>query len=60
MIESDFIQIIIGVGISAGVLTQSVYSIIVIMVAVTTIITPIWLKISYGKEMSQHQDIDKK
>ena len=52
--------IVAGVGISAGVLTQSVYSIIVIMVAVTTIITPIWLKISYRKETSHHQDIDKK
>jgi len=52
--------IVAGVGISAGVLTQSVYSIIVIMVAVTTIITPIWLKISYRKETSHYQDIDKK
>ena len=42
--------IVAGVGISSGVLTNDVYSTIVIMVAVTTIITPIWLKIEYRKE----------
>ncbi|HET6517425.1 MAG TPA: cation:proton antiporter, partial [Nitrosopumilaceae archaeon] len=42
--------IVAGVGVSAGVLAADVYSTIVIMVAVTTIITPIWLKIEYRKE----------
>ncbi len=42
--------IVAGVGISSGILTSEVYSTIVIMVAVTTIITPIWLKIEYRKE----------
>lgn len=42
--------IVAGVGVSSGVLTSDVYSTIVIMVAVTTIITPIWLKIEYKKE----------
>lgn len=42
--------IVAGVGVTAGVLTSEVYSTIVIMVAVTTIITPIWLKIEYRKE----------
>ena len=42
--------IVAGVGVSSGVLTSNVYSTIVIMVAVTTIITPIWLKIEYKKE----------
>ncbi|MEM3143574.1 MAG: cation:proton antiporter [Candidatus Nitrosotenuis sp.] len=42
--------IVAGVGISSGVLAQNVYTMIVIMVAVTTIITPIWLKIEYRKE----------
>ncbi len=41
--------IVAGVGVSSGVLTGSVYSTIVIMVAVTTIITPIWLKLDYAK-----------
>ena len=47
--------IVAGVGVSSGVLTSSVYSTIVIMVAVTTIITPIWLKIEYRKEQ-KNQD----
>lgn len=42
--------IVAGVGVSSGILTGSVYSTIVIMVAVTTIITPIWLKMEYRKE----------
>ena len=45
--------IVAGVGLSAGVLTSSVYSTIVIMVAATTIITPIWLKMDYRKELRQ-------
>ena len=43
--------IVAGVGVSSGILTGSVYSTIVIMVAVTTIITPIWLKMEYKKEL---------
>jgi Kef-type K+ transport system membrane component KefB len=43
--------IVAGVGLSSGVLTSNVYSTIVIMVAVTTIITPIWLKAEYRKEI---------
>ncbi|HSD05188.1 MAG TPA: cation:proton antiporter [Nitrosopumilaceae archaeon] len=42
--------IVAGIGVASGVLTSSVYSTIVIMVAVTTIITPLWLKASYKKE----------
>ena len=45
--------IVAGVGVTAGVLTSEVYSTIVIMVAVTTIITPIWLKMEYRKEQRQ-------
>ena len=45
--------IVAGVGVSAGVLAADVYSTIVIMVAVTTIITPIWLKIEYRKEAAK-------
>lgn len=46
--------IVAGVGLSSGVLTSNVYSTIVIMVAVTTIITPIWLKMEYRKELQQN------
>jgi Kef-type K+ transport system membrane component KefB len=42
--------IVAGVGLSAGVLTSSVYSTMVLMVIATTIITPIWLKMDYRKE----------
>ena len=44
--------IVAGVGVSSGVLTGSVYSTIVIMVAVTTIITPLWLKMEYTREVN--------
>ena len=42
--------IVAGVGLSAGVLTSSVYSTMVLMVIATTIITPIWLKMDYRKD----------
>ena len=43
--------IVAGVGLSSGVLTGDVYTTIVLMVAVTTIITPIWLKMDYRREI---------
>lgn len=48
--------IVAGVGITAGILSSEVYSTIVIMVAVTTIITPIWLKMEYRKEKKNGSD----
>jgi len=48
--------IVAGVGVTAGVLTSEVYSTIVIMVAVTTIITPIWLKMEYRKVQKEGND----
>jgi Kef-type K+ transport system membrane component KefB len=48
--------IVAGVGVTSNILTSDVYSTIVIMVAVTTIITPIWLKMEYRKE--QRKGID--
>lgn len=47
--------IVAGVGLSTGVLTSSVYSTIVLMVAATTIITPIWLKMDYRRELRGHK-----
>lgn len=47
--------IVAGVGLSSGVLTSNVYTTIVLMVAATTIITPIWLKMSYRKELKGQQ-----
>ena len=48
--------IVAGVGLSSGVLTGDVYTTIVLMVAVTTIITPIWLKMDYRKEVHVKTD----
>lgn len=42
--------IVAGVGASAGALTADIYTAVIIMVAATTIITPIWLKMAYRKD----------
>jgi Kef-type K+ transport system membrane component KefB len=49
--------IVAGVGVSTGALSSDTYTTVIIMVALTTIITPIWLKRSYMKDtnlMSQN------
>jgi len=48
--------IVAGVGVTSGILTSSVYSTIVLMVIATTIITPIWLKIEYRKDLRKGMD----
>ncbi len=45
--------IVAGVGVSSGALTSDIYTAVIIMVASTTIITPIWLKSAYKKEPSE-------
>jgi Kef-type K+ transport system membrane component KefB len=42
--------IVAGVGASAGALSADIYTAVIIMVAVTTIITPVWLKMAYRKD----------
>lgn len=42
--------IVAGVGVSSGALSTDIYTTVIIMVAVTTIITPVWLKIVYRKD----------
>jgi Kef-type K+ transport system membrane component KefB len=42
--------IVAGVGVSSGALSTDIYTSVIIMVAVTTIITPIWLKMAYKKD----------
>jgi Na+:H+ antiporter len=42
--------IVAGVGVTSGALNNDIYTAIIIMVAATTIITPIWLKISYKNQ----------
>ena len=43
--------IVAGVGATSGVVSGDVYTAIIVMVAVTTIITPIWLKKAYSREL---------
>lgn len=45
--------IVAGVGVSSGALTSDIYTAVIIMVASTTIITPIWLKKVYKKEPAE-------
>ncbi len=47
--------IVAGVGVSAGVLTSDIYTTVIIMVALTTNITPIWLKKSFKNELASQQ-----
>lgn len=42
--------IVAGIGVTSGVLSSNIYTTVIIMVAVTTLITPIWLRRAYGKE----------
>jgi Kef-type K+ transport system membrane component KefB len=41
--------IVAGIGVSSGVLSSNVYTAIIIMVAITTVITPVWLKKAYRR-----------
>ena len=43
--------IVAGIGVTSGALSSNIYTTVIIMVAVTTIITPIWLKKAYSKEL---------
>jgi len=43
--------IVAGVGVSSGVLSDDIYTAVILMVAVTTIITPFLLKWSYRKDV---------
>ena len=50
--RGDIGLIVAGIGATSGVLSGDVYTAIIVMVAVTTIITPIWLKKAYKKELA--------
>ena len=51
--------IVAGVGVSTGALSADIYTTVIIMVALTTIITPIWLKIAYRKEENMTSRMEK-
>ena len=42
--------IVAGIGVSSGVLSSNVYTAIIIMVATTTVLSPVWLKEAYSRE----------
>jgi Na+:H+ antiporter len=42
--------IVAGIGVTSGVLSSNIYTTVIIMVAVTTLITPLWLRRAYCKE----------
>ena len=42
--------IVAGIGVTSGALSSNIYTTVIIMVAVTTLITPVWLKKAYRKE----------
>ena len=46
--------IVAGVGVTSGVLSTDIYTSIIIMVATTTIITPIWLKNSFKNKLAEN------
>jgi Kef-type K+ transport system membrane component KefB len=51
--------IVAGVGVTSGALSADIYTTVIIMVALTTIITPIWLKIAYRNEGNDTARIEK-
>jgi Kef-type K+ transport system membrane component KefB len=46
--------IVAGVGASSGALSGDIYTAVIMMVAATTIITPVWLKFAYKSELQEH------
>jgi Na+:H+ antiporter len=42
--------IVAGIGVTSGVLSPNIYTTVIIVIAVTTLITPVWLKKAYSKE----------
>ncbi|CAN5661526.1 cation:proton antiporter [soil metagenome] len=46
--------IVAGIGVTSGALSPNIYTTVIIMVAITTLITPIWLRKVFSKEDSLH------
>ena len=42
--------IVAGIGVTSGALSSNIYTTVIIMVAITTLITPLWLKKAYNRE----------
>ena len=52
--------IVAGIGVTSGVLSSNIYTTVIIMVAITTLITPVWLKRAYSKEQPDVNDNSQK
>jgi Kef-type K+ transport system membrane component KefB len=52
--------IVAGIGVTAGILSSNIYTTLVIMVAITTLITPVWLKKAYSKDSAIADDDSEK
>jgi Kef-type K+ transport system membrane component KefB len=52
--------IVAGIGVTTGVLSSNIYTTVIIMVAVTTLVTPVWLKRAYSKEQPDVNDKSQK
>ena len=52
--------IVAGIGVTSGVLSSNIYTTVIIMVAITTLISPVWLKKAYSKEPSVANDYSQK
>jgi Kef-type K+ transport system membrane component KefB len=52
--------IVAGIGVTSGVLSSNIYTTVIIVVAVTTLITPIWLKKAYSKDSAIVDDDSEK
>ena len=42
--------IVAGIGVISGALSSNIYTTVLIMVAITALIIPVWLKKAYSKE----------
>jgi Kef-type K+ transport system membrane component KefB len=47
--------IVAGVGVTSGVLSTDIYTAVIIMVAATTVVSPIWLRKSYKKQITAEE-----
>ena len=52
--------IVAGIGVTTGVLSSNIYTTVIIMVAITTLVTPVWLKRAYSKEPPDVNDNSQK
>ena len=44
--------IVAGIGVTSGALSSNIYTTVIIMVAITTLITPLWLKKAFNREQT--------